>query len=120
MSLEDQLKKAGFTASASPDKLAANAGSPSSGAPGATSRAAGPTFGPKVVVRWGKLEKGGRAVTSVAGITSGRDQVADALKKALGIGARVDGELVVLQGDQVDRACAWLEKQGVKKIVRGS
>jgi len=106
MGLEDQLKKAGFVRSAaseqSPEPLSARQ----------------VRFAPKVVVRWGKLETGGKAVTSVVGVTEGRDQVADALKKLLGTSARVVGEAIVMQGDHVERAAAWLEAKGAKKVVQ--
>ena len=42
------------------------------------------------------------------------------LKKGLGCGARVEDGAVVLQGELVDRAIAFLLKKGASKIVRGS
>ena len=41
------------------------------------------------------------------------------LGEALGCGARVEGDEVVLQGDLVERAAAWLAGLGVAKIVSG-
>lgn len=77
----------------------------------------GPTFAPKVVVRRTKAGRGGKTVTLVQGVTGGLKQVAKALRKQLGTGARVEGDDVVVQGDQRDRIGAWLEAQGVKQVV---
>jgi translation initiation factor 1 len=41
------------------------------------------------------------------------------LKRALGCGGGVEDDAVVLQGDQRDRAAAWLEQRGVRKVIRG-
>ena len=76
-------------------------------------------FGPKIVVRKSRKGRGGKTVTEVQGVLSDRAGQAKALKKSLGVGAHVDGELLIVQGDQVDRVCRWLETQGVKKVVRG-
>jgi translation initiation factor 1 (eIF-1/SUI1) len=43
---------------------------------------------------------------------------AKAARKALGCGASVEGDAVVLQGDLRDRADAWLTAQGVRKVNR--
>ena len=42
------------------------------------------------------------------------------MKKAMGCGAMVEGEDVILQGSLVDRAVQWLGKQGAKQIVKGT
>lgn len=41
------------------------------------------------------------------------------LKRALGCGGGVEGDALVLQGDQRERAVDWLEQRGVRKVVRG-
>ena len=78
-----------------------------------------PRFGPKVVVRATRKGRGGKTVTEVQGVVAEREKVAKKLKKTLGVGARVEGELIVVQGDQCERVAAWLTKNGVKKVVRG-
>jgi translation initiation factor 1 len=42
-----------------------------------------------------------------------------ALKDALGCGGAVEGETLVLQGDQRKRLPAILESRGVRKIISG-
>ena len=86
------------------------------GAPVAPER---PRFGSKVVVRRTRKGRGGHSVTLVQGVVGGHGPLATLLKKQLGVGARVEGEDVVLQGDQVERVARWLEGQeGVRKVVR--
>jgi translation initiation factor 1 len=79
-----------------------------------------PSYGPKLVLRMTRKGRGGRTVTVLQGVTGGREQLAALLKKQLGVGARVEEEELVLQGDQVERVARWLEGQeGVRKVVRG-
>lgn len=81
--------------------------------------APGARFAPKVVVRATRKGRGGKTVTTVQGLTGDLKAEAKALKKTLGTGARVEDDLVVVQGDQCDRVVAWLEREGAKKVVRG-
>jgi translation initiation factor 1 len=77
----------------------------------------------KIVVRHERKGHGGKTVTLVQGLSlSGADIEAFAreMKKALGCGATVDGGDIVLQGDIVDRAFAYLLKKGATRLVRGS
>ena len=41
------------------------------------------------------------------------------LKRSLGCGGSVEGSDLLLQGDQRERAVAWLETRGVGKVTRG-
>jgi len=65
-------------------------------------------------VRHERKGRGGKTVTLVEGIAAlddaGRKALARALGKALGCGASVEDDAVVLQGDQRERATEWLEK----------
>jgi translation initiation factor 1 len=80
-----------------------------------------PLFGEKVVVRFTRKGHGGKTVTVVTGVLPhALEALCTEMKKGLGCGARVDDGAVVLQGELVDRAVAFLEKKGAKKIVRGS
>lgn len=105
--LGDLLRKAGLEGKAEPDPE-----------PAKPSKPAQNTWAGKVVVRTTRKGRGGKTVTVVSG-ASQPDQVARTLRKKLGVGVRDEDGDVVAQGDQVDRITAWLEKQGVSRIVRG-
>jgi translation initiation factor 1 (eIF-1/SUI1) len=109
-SLRDLLNKAGLQASAAPEAAPAEA---SPAAPEAMA------FAPKVVVRISKKGRGGKVATTIEGVTAGREELVDQLKRQLGTGGRVEGEVVVVHGDQVERIARWIESQGAKKVVRG-
>jgi translation initiation factor 1 (eIF-1/SUI1) len=68
--------------------------------------------------------RGGRTVTLVSlRPCPAPDELGDlakALRKGLGCGARVEGERVALQGDIPDRARDWFLKKGAGKVVRGN
>jgi translation initiation factor 1 len=107
--------------------FAALAGAPSEPAPvpaetapaGAMPDAEPIRFAPKVVVRREKKGRGGKTVTRIAGIDAAhRERVAGRMKSALGCGAVVEDEDVVLLGALVDRAADWLEAQGARRVVR--
>ena len=76
------------------------------------------------IIRRETAGRGGRVVTSVElrpePDARHADETARSLRKYLGCGSHVEGKKIILQGDMCDRAAAWLEKQGVKKITRGS
>ena len=75
----------------------------------------------KVVLRRQRKGRGGRTVTLVEGLDGFSEEhleeLASEMRKALGTGATLEGENVVLQGDLRERAKLWLEERGVKKIV---
>jgi translation initiation factor 1 len=78
-------------------------------------------FGEKVVVRHTRKGHGGKTVTVVTGVLPhALEPMCGELKRAMGCGARVEDGGIVLQGDLVDRAIAWLDNKGAKKIVKGS
>jgi translation initiation factor 1 len=77
----------------------------------------------KVVVRRERKGHGGKTATIVAGIDlPARDleRLARALRRALGCGAGVDGDRLVVQGDQAPRVQSWLAAQGARRIVLGN
>jgi translation initiation factor 1 len=75
----------------------------------------------KVVVRFTRKGHGGKTVTVVTGVAPhALAALAGELKRALGCGARVEDGAIVLQGELVERAVAFLEKKGAARIVRGS
>ena len=66
---------------------------------------------------------GGKTATVVSGLgLPARDleAVVRALRRALGCGASIDGDRLVVQGDQVPRVRAWLAAQGARRIVVGN
>lgn len=77
----------------------------------------------RLVVRRERKGHGGHTATVVEGLAgTGVDaaEVARKLKRALGCGATLEGGALVVQGDVPDRVAAWLEGQGVKRVVRGN
>ena len=81
-----------------------------------------PAPGRKLVVRHESKGRGGKTVTRVTGLAQGAplDELAREVRKALGAGAKVEGEELLIQGQQVERAAAWLESRGLGPVVRGN
>ncbi len=80
-------------------------------------------FAGKIVLATSRKGRGGKTVTIVSGVRGGAavlEGLARELKKALGCGASVDGDTIVVSGDLVDRTKAWLEAKGAKKLVVGT
>jgi translation initiation factor 1 len=96
-----------------PDRSDASAGAP----------ADAPAVAGVPVVRRERKQRGGKTVTRVARLELGADELkrlARAMAKALGCGAKVEGEDIIVQGDQVERAARWLERRGARRVVRGN
>ena len=77
----------------------------------------------KITLRRERKGHGGRTVTVVAGLRLDArrlERIARALRRALGAGATVDGDLVVVQGDLMARIQPWLAAHGAKRIVAGN
>ena len=109
--------------------LLAARGLSASGAPSvpASAPAAVPAWSittpPKVVVRLERKGHGGKTVTLLRGDAlddSLRAQLAAELRRALGTHAGVEGDAVVLGGDQRARLQAWLQQRGARRIVVSS
>jgi translation initiation factor 1 len=90
---------------------------------GPAPRAPEPPRGPaRAVVRMERKGRGGKEVTVVEQLAlkpKELDQWLKALKNALGCGGAVEGETLVLQGDQRKRLPALLEARGVRKVISG-
>ncbi len=74
----------------------------------------------RAVVRLERAGRSGKEVTIVSHMELSlreRDVWLKALKTSLGCGGQVEGDTLVLQGDQRERAPALLEKRGVKKVT---
>ncbi len=75
----------------------------------------------KLVLRRERKGRGGKTVTCLSGVeVTRRESVAKQIKKALGCGATLEGDEIVLLGSLVDRAADWLEAQGASQVVRGN
>ena len=72
----------------------------------------------RVVLRREKKGRGGKTVTRVQGLPAGSAaSYAKQMKKALGCGASVDGDDVLLHGTLTERGAAWLEARGAKAVI---
>ena len=74
----------------------------------------------RAVVRYERKGHGGKEATRVEKLelpAAQREVWLKAIKQSLGCGGRVDGEDLVLQGDQRDRLPALLEARGVRKVT---
>ncbi len=75
---------------------------------------------PKLVLRMERKGRGGKTVTLLEKLRADDDQrkeLARRLAKALGTGVRVEGDVLVVQGDVRDRLRTWLRSEGVRKLV---
>ena len=89
----------------------------------APAKAAPDPFAGKIVISMSRKGRGGRTVTIVSGLRGGEavlEGLCRELKKALGCGASVDGETIVVSGDIIDRTKGWLEGRGAKKLIVGT
>jgi translation initiation factor 1 len=90
--------------------------------PRASSAPAPPRGPARAVVRMERKGRGGKEVTVVEQLglrTAELDGWLKALKGALGCGGVLEGDTLVLQGDQRKRLPAILEARGVRKIILG-
>lgn len=77
----------------------------------------------KIVLRRERKGHGGKLATRIEGLTLNTEEsrsIAVEIRRALGCGAAIDGDDIVVQGDQVDRLVVLLDGRGAKKIVVGS
>jgi translation initiation factor 1 len=82
-----------------------------------------PARGPsRAVVRYERKGRGGKEATLVEQLALSPRERAEwllALKQGLGCGGTLEGEALVLQGDQRPRVRAWLQARGVRRISLG-
>jgi translation initiation factor 1 len=82
--------------------------------------AAKPKGPARAVVRLERKGRGGKEVTAVEQLGLGRAQLDEwlqALKSGLGCGGAVEGDTLVLQGDQRKRLPRLLEERGVRRVT---
>ena len=85
-------------------------------------RAPAPKGPARAVVRYERKGRGGKEATVVEQLVLSPRERAEwllAMKQALGCGGMLEGETLVLQGDQRARVRAWLEARGVSRISVG-
>jgi len=85
-------------------------------------RAPAPKGPSRAVVRYERKGRGGKEATVVEQLVLSPRERAEwllAMKQALGCGGMLEGEALVLQGDQRARVRAWLEARGVSRISLG-
>jgi len=75
----------------------------------------------KIVLRREKKGRGGKTVTRISGLPAQRlDELCKKMKKALGCGARVEGDDLVLLGQLTERGAEWLRAAGATRVVMGN
>lgn len=82
-----------------------------------------PLEGGRLVVSLERKGHGGKSVVRIDGVLGGkaqRKQLARDLGRALGRGARVEQDCVLVQGSDLDGPIAWLEEHGAQGVVRGT
>lgn len=75
----------------------------------------------RAVVRLERKGRGGKEATVVEKLELSPAELArwaDTLKRTLGCGGGVEGDAIVVQGDQRERVVKWLEGRGVARISR--
>jgi uncharacterized repeat protein (TIGR03833 family) len=72
----------------------------------------------KLRLRLESKGRSGKAVTRITGLpTANLDAIASRLRKALGCGATVDGDDLLLLGSLTERASQWLERAGDLRTI---
>ena len=96
-----------------PPRLAPAANPPTPGRP------PGKTY-PRAVVRMERAGRGGKEATVVEQLelsSTEREAWLKALKAALGCGGKIEGDTLMLQGDQRGRLEGLLKARGVKRVT---
>jgi translation initiation factor 1 len=116
--VEDSAGPAPFAAKPAPPVEAAKQAS-AEAAPPKAATAGKEGLGGRVSLSMERAGRGGKTVTLVlwADRTEAeRESLAQQLRKALGTGTSVEGERIVVQGEQRDRLRTWLTAHGVRDI----
>lgn len=74
----------------------------------------------RAVVRIERKGRRGKEATLVEKLALTPDALLDwldELKRALGCGGTLEGDVIVLQGDQRDRVHRWLQARGVRRVT---
>jgi len=76
----------------------------------------------RAVVRIERKGRGGKEATVIEKLALPPRELAawaDTLKRSLGCGGAVEGDAIVVQGDQRERVRKWLEAKGVGRVIAG-
>jgi len=73
----------------------------------------------RLVVKLDKKHRGGKVVTIIEGY-QGNDieETGKEIKKSCGTGGSVKDGIIIIQGDNRDKALAWLLKKGFKQVKK--
>ena len=77
----------------------------------------------KIVVRREKKGRGGKTATLVEGVAltgAALEAFGREMRQSLGTGGSIEGNAIVISGDQVERAMAWLRARGATRLVAGN
>lgn len=77
----------------------------------------------KLVLSRERKGRGGKTVTLLKGVALQGEALADfarQMRQGLGTGGGVEGDVIVIAGDQLDRAAAWLAGRGARRVVIGN
>lgn len=77
----------------------------------------------KIVVRRERKGRGGKTATLIEGVAlqgAALEGFAREMRQALGTGGGIEDAAIVLAGDQVERAIAWLRSKGATRLVAGN
>jgi translation initiation factor 1 len=86
-----------------------------------TREVAAAQFEEKVVLSRSKKGRGGKLVTTIQGVReAARELIARDIRVAVGCGASIEDDLIVVQGDQAARLKGFLEGRGVRKVIIGA
>ena len=80
-------------------------------------------FAAKLVIARERKGRGGKTATLVRGVAltgAALETFAREMRQSLGTGGGVEGDAIVLAGDQSSRAAQWLRERGATRIVIGN
>lgn len=80
-------------------------------------------FAAKLVIARERKGRGGKTATLVRGVAltgEALETFAREMRQSLGTGGGVEGDAIVLAGDQSARAAQWLRERGATRIVIGN
>ena len=77
----------------------------------------------KIVVRREKKGRRGKTATLVEGVAltgAALEAFGREMRQSLGTGGGIEGNAIVISGDQVERAMNWLRARGATRLVAGN
>jgi translation initiation factor 1 len=75
------------------------------------------------VVRRERKGRGGKTATLVEGVAlqgAALEAFGREMRQSLGTGGSIEDNTIVISGDQVERAMAWLRARGATRLVAGN